>query len=299
MSQLSLKQIIIIAGFVLILISIPLMFIMIKNTQIFKSRASEIKRDRFSDQEISAEASGSAQEVPEDSPLSTLQSLLQNASPSAAAVNDISPTPTTAPNLAFGPTLNLKIALEGRQEGKQAAKIFIGIGSGSSTTKPTYVLSFTIDVPDTGMFSGISLAGLNPGSTYTAYVKGPSQIDSSSTFIMSPTETNLNSGQALNLLSGDLNEDNTVNSADYTIAKNIYGATSSSSNWNSRADFNGDRVINNLDLSILMKNFGKIGASGIWYSSIPTATSSATPTVTNSGSPQDNSHSSGYWIWVP
>jgi len=103
---------------------------------------------------------------------------------------------------------------------------------------------------------------------------------------MSPTETNLNSSQPLFLTTGDLNEDNTINSADYTIAKNLYGTTPASSEWNFRVDFNLDGIINNVDLAYIIKNFGKTGVSSTWLS--------APATATGSGSP-----SGGYWLWVP
>lgn len=300
MNILGFKQILIIAGFLLALISIPLSFTLIKNTQIFQSQANLEKKSTSLNQQVTKVATKSAtasQEVPADSPMSDLKKLLEGApgtSTTGTSGKPDSPTPTPEVNLAFGPTLNFKVTLEGRAAGKNAAKIFIGIASGGATTKPTYILTFTVDVPDSGSFSGLSLAGLNPGSSYTAYVKGPAQIDSASTFSMGPTESSLNNGQAITLLSGDLNEDNTINSADYTIAKSLYGSTSASSNWNSRADFNLDKLINNLDLAYVIKNFGKTGSSSIWYSSTPTATSSGTPAASSSGSP-----AGGYWLWIP
>jgi hypothetical protein len=68
-------------------------------------------------------------------------------------------TPTTA--VSFGPTLSLKLALEGRPLASQSAKVFLGIASvNSSPNNPQYLLSFTLDLPNSGIFSGISLAGL-------------------------------------------------------------------------------------------------------------------------------------------
>lgn len=285
MFNLDRKQIITLAGFLIILVSIPLAAFMIKQTQIFQSRASKeidlLSQQKILKKEATKSATKSA-EVPPTSPLTDLERLLQT-SPTPTP-NDISPTPII--NLAFGPTLNLKIELEGRPPGKQAAKVFVGISTGTTKANPTYLLTFTLDFPDSGFFQGLSLAGLNPGSTYTAYVKGPAQIDTASTFVMGPTETNLNNNQALTLTSGDLNEDNTINSADYTIAKGVYGTTSSSKTWNSRADLNLDGVINNLDLSLIIKNMGKTGASATWFSPPPQATSSGRP-------------ASGYWLFVP
>lgn len=229
------------------------------------------------------------------------------------SVKESSPSSLPSSGVSFGPTLNLKLILEGRPANKQAAKVFIGIAAGSPTGSPKYILSFTIDLPDNGSFSGLSLAGLTENSQYTAYLKGPAQIATSSAFIMSPSVTTLNSSGALTLLTGDLNEDNTVNSADYSIAKGAFGTTPTSSKWNANIDFNKDDLINNLDLGYITKNFGKVGAGGVWTSTPPSittasvgsATDSATPSGHStlrdepSGSDSKSSPSGGYWIWVP
>lgn len=204
-----------------------------------------------------------------------------------APKNSPTPTPssdTTLPS-SYGPTLKLVLSLEGRPPGKQASKVFVGIADGPVSQKPKYLLTFSINLPDSGVFDGLSLAGLTSGNQYTAYIKGPAQIVAASTFTMSPSQTNLNSGQPILLLTGDLNEDNTINSSDYSIALSAYGANSSSRNWNALADFNLDGVINTYDLAIIRKNMTKIGDSGLWTSP---------PPATKSGSP-----SGGYWFWMP
>lgn len=282
------KQLLGLIGFVLILFSIPLSFSLAKSSQIFRSRADEIKKTATSSAQIKKSPVTRPLEVPATSPLSKLDQLSETPIPTT-------PLEGASLNTAFGPTLNVKINLEGRPEGNQAAKVFIGIAKGTPTSKPTYTLSFTVDFPAPGEFKGLSLAGLDPGSTYTAYLKGPAQIDASSTFTMSPTETNLNNNLALLLLSGDLNEDNTINSADYTIAKAVYGTTAPSANWNERADLNKDGIINNLDLAFITKNTGKTGASNIWYSTPPQASGSATPAT---GGPAIGA-TGGYWFWMP
>jgi hypothetical protein len=121
------------------------------------------------------------------------------------------------------------------------------------------------------------------------------QIATSSAFIMSPTVTNLNDGQALPLASGDLNDDNAINSADYSIAQKAFGATPSSSNWNDNIDLNKDGVVNVIDLSIISKNLGAVGASGAWTSPLPNIATKSAEINTSIGSPNQG----GYWIWVP
>lgn len=307
MLELTKIQLIAIASFVLVLISIPLGSILVKNSQIFKSSAQEVRRTPNQQNISSKVATNSASKpVPKSSPLSDLNKLLEM----GTGTSSPSSVPTST-GVDFGSTLSAKIAIEGRASDNQAAKVFLGIAAGNPQAKPTYLVSFTVDFPKSGVFSGISLAGLNVGTTYTAYLKGPAQIDSSSTFVMGPSETTLNNNQPLTLLSGDLNEDNIINSTDYALAKNSYGATPGSPKWNERADFNLDGLINNLDIAYVTKNYGKTGASEPWYSTPPaTPTASGSATATSSGTPvgspsggyessDDASNPSGYWMWVP
>lgn len=222
---------------------------------------------------------------------------------------DLTPTPEPTPSLtpavtaSFGPTLSLKVTLEGRSQENQATKLFVGIVEGVLAQNPRFLLSFTVDLPSSGQYSGLSLAGLNPGSRYSTLLKGSAQIATSSSFLMSPTVTNLNEGQPVTLLSGDLNDDNIINSADYSIAKKAISATNNSSNWNENADLNKDGVINGFDLAIITKNIGRSGASGAWTSPLPQlATPSAgltEPAVGSpSGAPTPDSEG-GYWLWIP
>lgn len=240
-------------------------------------------------------------EVPKDSPLSELQSMTNPSS---------SPTSTgtgSSGNLSLtGPTLAFKLNIEGRPTTKQSTKLFIGIAQGEVTVKPEYLLSFSIDVPDSGSFSGLSLAGLNQFDTYTAYLKGSSQIATSSAFVVKPTMTDLGN---IRMTTGDVNEDNVINSADYSIVKNALGSVPSSENWNINNDFNLDNVINNFDIAYVVKNFGQTGSSGPWYSrppSTPIASQSGTLQALSIGGPEEASSEAsssgatgGYWMWIP
>lgn len=286
MPELTKTHIIALIGFLLILVSIPISTYLVRESQIFRSRASE------SSTPSTATVSGTVTKprpVPSTSPLTDLQKLIEGS-------DETTPTPE-AVNLSFGPTLNFKVTFEGRPAGKQADKVFVGISGGNTKTSPQYIITFSIDIPDSGEFKGLSLAGLDPGSIYTAYIKGTAQIDASATFAMSPTETNLNNNEPLYLISGDLNEDNVINSSDYTITRLLYGKTSSSAGWNDRADLNKDGLINNYDLAYIIKNTGKIGASGTWISTPAAATPSTTLiTKPNVGGPPTNS---SYWLYIP
>lgn len=214
------------------------------------------------------------------------------------------PTPkpsSSTPATSFGPTMELKLILEGRPLKKMASKIFIGIADAASKTNLKYLLSFNIDLPDSGEFKGISLAGLTAGTSYQAVIKGPAQIATSSAFVMAATTTNLNSNQPITLITGDLNEDNTINSADYSIAKKAFGSSSGDPNWNDNVDFNKDGIINSADIAIILRNMAKIGDSGLWVSQIPASGSAIlnTESPISSASGATESPRPGYWLWVP
>ena len=261
------KQKIVLGLYVFLVISIPVGAYLASQRQILKSSAQ-----------------------PENSITPIIPSKTPGGSPKSTIP---SPTPKSSPlspdvPISIGPVLNFTLVLEGRPKNNQAAQIFVGIAQGDITIKPNYLLSFTIDIPESGTFTNLSLAGLNQGVKYTAYIKGPAQIATASAFIMSPATTNLNGGLPLTLLTGDLNDDNSINASDYSIAKTAYGTTTSSKNWNSNVDFNLDGKINVTDLGFITKNFGKVGSSGIWTSP-PPSTPSGTPT----------GGSGGYWFWMP
>ena len=291
------KTLLLIGGFLLIVAAIPFSAVLLKQTQVFRSRADEIKVASTSATINSSTASGQPRAVPSESPLSELSKLVRptlaiTPTPAGTAGSSATaePTPTPYVNLAFGPTLNLSISSQGRPALKQATRAFIGLGSNTPVKNPTYILTFTVDFPEDGIFRGLSLAGLNPGSTYSVYIKGPGQIDSASSFVMSPTESTVNSNQPILLLSGDLNDDNMVNSTDYNIALSLYGTTPQSRAWNKNADFNRDNIINTYDLGYVQSNIGKTGVSGTWFSPPPQATGSGSPSGGSTG---------GYWLWVP
>ncbi len=239
---------------------------------------------------------------PSITPAQQLVQQLPNTPPATPAPDSAGTTPTS-----YGPTLEFKNILEGRPITDQSGKMFVGIASGTPTAAPQYILSFTVDVPASGFYSGLSLAGLTQGSQYTAYLKGQAQIATSSAFIMAPNTTQLNSDQPLTLLTGDLNDDNVINSADLSIAKQAMSSTSTSPNWNPLVDFNKDGVVNSADLALILKNFGKTGTSGMWVSPVPTASPSASvpsgiggPSASDSANfPHPNTGSGGYWMWVP
>lgn len=242
----------------------------------------------------------SPREVPDDSSLSKLVKELQ-ATPSATPTTIVDVNNTTATEgatLLLGQTLGFRLIMEGRPFEKYAAKVFLGLGSGQIVNSPKYLLSFLINVPNTGIYSGLPLAGLDEGQTYTAYIKGPAQLATASAFVVKPTPIDLG---ILNLITGDVNEDNVIDSSDYNLVKGALGMTSSSQLWNPVYDFNLDNRINTLDLTIVSRNLGKVGMSGPWYSSQQAATKSATMSggPVMGGPDNDPKSGKGYWMWMP
>lgn len=270
------KQRLILGLFIFLILSMPVGAYLISQNQTVKSSASEPKPK-----------------------LATITPKASQTLPSSFPSTEPSPSDSSTIATSIGPTLSLKANLEGRPKEDQSTSLFVGIVEGDLTTNPKFLLNFTLDLPAGGTYGNLSLAGLNPGSKYTALLKGSAQIATSSAFIMSPAVSNLNEGEGLNLLSGDLNDDNIINSADYSIAEKAFGATPRASNWVEFADLNKDGMVNVIDLSIISKNLGQTGASGSWTSPLPqNATSSAQiNNPSNQGSPSGNS--GGYWLWVP
>lgn len=278
------KQRLVLGVYIFVLLTIPAGAYLASQSQTYKSRASE-----------PTSSPRPVVQVPPKSTTSPAKELLKtSSSPSPSP----SPSPTSSIiATSFGPTLAFKVSIEGRPQGNQATRLFVGIMEGSLTVNPKFLLSFTVDVPASGEYGNLSLAGLNPGTRYSALLKGSNQIANSSAFTMSPAVSNLNEGEPLTLTSGDLNEDNVINTADYSIAQKAFGATAKSANWNNNVDFNSDGIVNTFDLSVIIKNIGQTGASGAWTSPIPkVATPSASLTTPSIGGPLGES---GHWIWIP
>jgi len=87
-------------------------------------------------------------------------------------------------------------------------------------------------------------------------------------------------------LSGDLNNDNTVNVTDMSILLSNYGTA------NSTADINGDGTVNILDMSILLSNYGKTVTS---FTTSITPSMTITPPYTWTFNPGVASVSGQFW----
>lgn len=284
---------IILAGFLIVITIIPVAaFVLSQNFRSSSSAASPsvVKKPVTKTQDASK--SGSILDQP------GAETPVDGANPST------SPSPSASADVT-GPTLSFKINADARPSRDQSNKVFVGISQGTQTsTTPNYLLSFTVDVPASGEYNQVSLAGLTPGTNYTAYLKGQAQIATSSAFLMMPNVSTLNNGFALNLVTGDVNDDNVINQADYDIVKAYFGTTRASNNWNPILDFNLDGVVNGFELGVISNRIGSTGAttgtSGPWISTPTSGGSTMLPSKPNiGGAPDTKPTDQGYWMWIP
>lgn len=115
----------------------------------------------------------------------------------------------------------------------------------STTIRETQALT----VNSQGAVTLSSISSLSPGS-YDVRVKATTTLSRKQTFTLASNQTFTFTNK---LLSGDLNNDNAVNSLDWAIM---------SSQWfqrNMPSDFNGDTVTNSLDFTWLNRNWFMLG----------------------------------------
>ncbi len=110
---------------------------------------------------------------------------------------------------------------------------------------------------DTG--GNFSLNGI-PAGTYSLAIKGSKWLQ-----IAMPIDTN--NGAVLNIRAnlpgGDANNDNSIDSSDFTILIGAFNSDVSitGSGYDPRADFNDDGSVDSSDFTILIGNFGQVGAN--------------------------------------
>lgn len=254
----------ILGGFVVLLLLIPTSMIVISQ----RLKASAPPSQEY-DRTVT---SNTAREVPRFAPEATPKTPAGDINQNTADLSNLPESSQTA-QLTFGPTLSFKVNLEGRPKDNQSGQVFLGLAAGAPQINPKYLLSFLINIGSDGKYEGLSLSGLELGKSYTAYIKGTAQIATASAFTVKPAFNDLGN---LNLLSGDLNEDNVINSADYAITKAAIGTTPTSTNWNANIDINKDNLVNIFDVSFIVKNLNQTGGGGAWGSTPPTKSATAT-----------------------
>lgn len=100
-----------------------------------------------------------------------------------------------------------------------------------------------------------------PAGNYTWRAKGPQFLANSGP--VSLTGTGATTAEMGTMSTGDANDDNSVNVADFSIARRTFGLQIGDPGYDGRADFNGDGIVNAADYSLLMQNFGSSGAPPI------------------------------------
>ncbi len=123
----------------------------------------------------------------------------------------------------------------------------------TSTSETNYPIQTT----DASGYFTSAVSNLANG-TYVWRVKGPQYLVNCGgvTLTGAPT-TSIEMGQ---MKTGDANNDNVINAADFNILKGTFGKTPGDPGYDASADFTGDNTVNVADFSLLRGNFGQGGA---------------------------------------
>ena len=90
-----------------------------------------------------------------------------------------------------------------------------------------------------------------PTGNYNYKVKDYKNLSNGGTLTLNPGTTNVEMGT---LRAGDANNNDVVNTTDFTLLKNAFGTSS-----NLNTDFNNDGITNTTDFTLLKGNFGLVG----------------------------------------
>jgi hypothetical protein len=103
--------------------------------------------------------------------------------------------------------------------------------------------------------------GALPNGVYNWRVKDPKYLANGGTVTLAGDVVN-NVEMGL-MRAGDANDNNVVESTDFTILKSSFGKSVGQPGYDDRADFTGDQVVNATDFTLLKNNFGTGGATPI------------------------------------
>jgi hypothetical protein len=95
-----------------------------------------------------------------------------------------------------------------------------------------------------------------PRAQYSLAVKGAKWLQRVVAVDVSVSDA---SGVVVELLPGDLNDDNLIDLFDLILLFEAYGATPNEPHWNARADLNGDRSVTLFDLILFFQYYGLSG----------------------------------------
>jgi hypothetical protein len=160
-----------------------------------------------------------------------------------------SPTPTPYPRLVG------HVTIQGRPAQPNALQ----------SVPITFTLKVAGGGPENNYSTNTDASGFftitSPGpGLYNWRVKNPQTMANSGSVTVSAGVTNQEMGL---LRMGDANNDNCVNSTDFTILRNTFGKTIGDPGYDARADFTGDNVVNGSDFTLLRGNFGQCGVGPI------------------------------------
>ncbi len=175
--------------------------------------------------------------------------------PSSTPTQTFTSTPTRTPTAA--PVLVGHVTWQGRPAQPNALQqVPVTLTLKLGTTEVNYATQTT----DANGFFTVSVGSLASG-TYSWRVKGAKWLaNSGSVALTGAPNTNAEMGL---MRTGDTNNDNIVNTSDFSILKITFGKTIGDPGYDARADFNGDNAVNTTDFNLLKNNFGLEGAPPI------------------------------------
>jgi glucose/arabinose dehydrogenase len=142
------------------------------------------------------------------------------------------------------------VALAGRSSGTPAMSVQLEV-----TITPSGGTATTTTVT-TDQSGGFTLINLLPGS-YSIRVKAPGYLSSSQPVTITSGSASVNFGT---LRAGDVNGDNIVSLADFSLLATSFNRTNGQSGFNPAADLNGDGSVTLADFSLLAISFNQSGA---------------------------------------
>lgn len=146
-------------------------------------------------------------------------------------------------------------------------EVQLNFGGWVGTTTPVSTVSVEIGWPGTGVTIQTRTATVQSNGRIS--VLAPSFLSEydlrikAGTFLTQvqrvDTRDASRSSATFNLVNGDSDGSDTIDSFDYRVINRAYGSVPGQTRWDVRADLNGDRVINAADFAILTESYGRTG----------------------------------------